>query len=226
MKEEYLNKSKLILENLKSSINSFFVLYDSLEETEDYQKQDLLRAIILFSCSGIDAIVKQLINDTLHHVIEHDEGAFNQFKKYTEDKIVLKNSNGINSKLLSELFTCENPKVILINALKRDLTQGSLQSVEELFKVGSYFNIESTKLESDRSGIEELRNIFVARNQITHEMDVDMSSPTIVRRHRDNNDVKNYSDHLINLSEKFINIVSEKLDDTEEVNEFEQVVSI
>ena len=90
-KEEYLNKSNAILISLKNTIESFYTLYNSLDDDKENQKQDLLRAIILFSCSGIDSIVKQLVNDTLDFVIEHDEGAFNQFKNYTEKKLILKN---------------------------------------------------------------------------------------------------------------------------------------
>ena len=177
MKEELLNKTNTILQSLQNTIDSFYNLYDSLDFDKGSQKQDLLRAIILFSCSGTDAIVKQLINDTLGYVIEHDEGAFNEFKSYTEKKLMIKNETGINAKLFAELFTCENPKKTLIDVLKKDLTSNSLQSADELLKVGSVFNIETAKLVNGRSEHDKLKNIFIARNQITHEMDVDMSSP-------------------------------------------------
>ena len=82
--KEQLSKSNAILQSLKNTIASFYDLFDTLSDDKEQQKQDLLRAILLFSCSGIDSIVKQLVNDALDYVIEHDEGAFNEFKKHTQ----------------------------------------------------------------------------------------------------------------------------------------------
>ncbi len=225
-KEEYLNKSKAILISLKNTIESFYTLYDSLDDDKETQKQDLLRAIILFSCSGIDSIVKQLVNDTLDYVIEHDEGAFNQFKNYTEKKLILKNEAGINSKLFAELFTCGNPKQTLIDVLKKDLTSNSLQSADELLKVGSVFNIETANLVNGKDEHEKLRKVFIVRNQITHEMDVDMTALDFKMRDRTYDEIKDYSEFIISFIEKFIELISEKLDDTSEVDEFEQIVSL
>ena len=134
-----LTKSNMILESLKNTINSFFNLYNISGNEEE--KQNILRAIIIFSCSGVDAIVKQLINDTLEYVIEHDEGAFNQFKQFSTKKI--QNKSETNYNLLTELLVSEHPRKILISSLKNELTQNSLQSAEELFRVASYFNIET-----------------------------------------------------------------------------------
>ena len=56
--------SKIILQTAKDTVESFFKMYEEIDDNEN-KKQDLLRAIILFSCSGIDAVIKQLINDAL-----------------------------------------------------------------------------------------------------------------------------------------------------------------
>ena len=225
-KEEYLNKSNAILISLKNTIESFYTLYNSLDDDKETQKQDLLRAIILFSCSGIDSIVKQLVNDTLDYVIEHDEGAFNQFKNYTEKKLILKNESGINSKLFAELFTCGNPKQTLADALKKDLTSNSLQSADELLKVGSVFNIETANLVNGKKEHEKLRKIFIVRNQITHEMDVDMTASDFKMRDRTYKEIKDYYEFIVSFIEKFIELISEKLDDTSKVDEFEQIISL
>ena len=94
MGNDMLTKSNMILESLKNTINSFFNLYNISGNEEE--KQNILRAIIIFSCSGVDAIVKQLINDTLEYVIEHDEGAFNQFKQFSTKKIQNKSETNYN----------------------------------------------------------------------------------------------------------------------------------
>ena len=211
-----LTKSNMILESLKNTINSFFNLYNISGNEEE--KQNILRAIIIFSCSGVDAIVKQLINDTLEYVIEHDEGAFNQFKQFSTKKI--QNKSETNYNLLTELLVSEHPRKILISSLKNELTQNSLQSAEELFRVASYFNIETKILEPNDK---ELKRIFKVRNQITHELDVDMDSKTFALRERNLKEVQGFSKHLLDLSEKFIELVSKMLSEKEEIDEEKQL---
>ena len=115
---------------------------------------------------------------------------------------------------------CENPRKILISVLKKELTQNSLQSAEELFRVASYFNIETKKLEPDDK---KLREIFKVRNQITHELDVDMTSSEFTLRNREKSKVKEYSDHLLKLSENFIKLVSAILIEKEAIDEVSQI---
>ena len=51
------------------------------------EQQDLLRAMLVFSCSGLDATVKQLVLDALPLVIDNDRGANDEFKKFVDRKI-------------------------------------------------------------------------------------------------------------------------------------------
>lgn len=66
--------------------NSFHSLfcerYKGGQDPEDLYEQDLLRAMLIFSCSGLDATLKQLVRDGLEHVISRDIGAQRQFAKY------------------------------------------------------------------------------------------------------------------------------------------------
>ena len=182
---------------------------------------------IVATANGVSARCKVTVtDDTLDYVIEHDEGAFNQFKNYTEKKLILKNEAGINSKLFAELFTCGNPKQTLIDVLKKDLTSNSLQSADELLKVGSVFNIGTANLVNGKEEHEKLRRVFIVSNQITHEMDVDMTALDFKMRDRTYEEINDYSEFIINFIEKFIELISEKLDDTSEVDEFEQIVSL
>ena len=45
-------------------------------------------------------------------------------------------------------------------------------------------------------------------------------------RDRTYEEINDYSEFIINFIEKFIELISEKLDDTSEVDEFEQIVSL
>lgn len=214
---ELTKQSKAILSSTKETIESFFEIYKGFEKekSSDEKNQDLLRAIILFSSSGIDAIVKKLINDTIATVINNDEGAAKQFKDFV-DKKIQENKNGINSKLLSELFTCDNPKEQLISVLKRDLTANSLQSAEELFKVASYFNIPTIELSIS---VDELKKIFKVRNQISHEMDVELNSVDFKRNKRTKKEAEEISKELLKLAEKFIFLIDIKISQNPKSND-------
>ena len=215
--EELTKQSKAILSSTRETVESLFEIYNNLEteKNSDEKNQDLLRAIILFSSSGVDAIVKRLINDTIDKIINNDEGATKQFKDFV-DKKIQENKNGINSKLLSELFTCDNPKEQLISVLKRDLTANSLQSAEELFKVASYFNIPTAAF-SIRA--DTLKEIFKVRNQISHEMDVELNSENFKRNKRTKKEAENISKELLKLAEEFISLIEEKIDQCPNKNE-------
>lgn len=184
--------SKIILQTAKDTVESFFKMYEEIDDNEN-KKQDLLRAIILFSCSGIDAVIKQLINDALETIIMIDDGAENNFKSFVEKKIK-NNIENNNSKLLSEIFTSDKkPKETLIQVLKKELTANSLQSAEELSRVASFFNIKTMN-------IEDIKKVFYVRNQITHEMDIDMDSENLNRRVRNKEQVKEYSRKIFELA--------------------------
>ena len=204
MNSNVTENTKKILRTVKKTALSFFEIYDDLEDKEEDKKQELLRAIILFSCSGIDAVVKQLINDSLENVINIDEGSDIMFKQFVEKKL-RENNDKYNSKLLSEIFTSDSkPKDTLIEVLKMELTKKSLQSAEELSKVASYFDIKTTN-------ISEIKEVFIARNQITHEMDINMQSKTLTRRTRKKEDVEKYYNTITNLAERYIKEVDKKI---------------
>ncbi len=200
--------SKIILQTAKDTVESFFEMYEEINDNEN-KKQDLLRAIILFSCSGIDAVIKQLINDALETIIIIDDGAENNFKSFVEKKIK-NNIENNNSKLLSEIFTSDKkPKETLIQVLKKELTANSLQSAEELSRVASFFNIKTMN-------IEDIKKVFYVRNQITHEMDIDMDSENLNRRVRNKEQVKEYSRKIFELAEHYIKDVDKKLQKKQE----------
>ena len=71
-------KSQQVLDTMVQNVEAFNSLLPKIED--DLTKQNIIRSIILFSCSGIDAVVKQIIHETLEMVIERDEGAQEQLK--------------------------------------------------------------------------------------------------------------------------------------------------
>jgi len=87
-------RAHLVHNQTIKALTNFHSLYEiTLESGEagDLEQansaQDLLRAMLLFACSGLDAVVKQLIEDSLHDVLQHDLGAQREFQKFVERRL-------------------------------------------------------------------------------------------------------------------------------------------
>ncbi len=193
-------KSKKILEAMEQNIEAFRGLLQIAQD--ELTKQNILRSIILFSCSGIDAIVKQLIIETLENVIERDEGAQEQLRKFVTRK--LKKNNEVDYTLFASLLTARDSRKNLINLLKQELTFDSLQSSEQLYKVAGYFNIATDSI-VDNQKKKILSEAFATRNRIVHQMDVDFDNKQnveIISHNED--DVENYYDTIRSVARNYI----------------------
>jgi RiboL-PSP-HEPN len=169
-------------------------------------QQDLLRAMLVFASSGLDSMVKQLVRDALPQIIEKDDGAMLMFSGQVE-KAIYKGQN-LNATLLTKAILSDSPRNTLIENLVSELTANSLQSAEELFRVGSYFNIASKDLTSDIDG---LKTIFRVRNQISHEMDINFNQPNRSRYPRKRDEMISYTNELFKVSNSFLQQVAKKL---------------
>jgi hypothetical protein len=144
------------------------------------EEQDLLRAALVFAAAGMDSMVKQLIRDALAAVVDGQPGAQLMFQQFIERQIV-RGGEDSGSRLLAEVLADRQPRAKLIQLLVYSLTSGSLQSHEEVMRVGAHFDIPSATLVPD---VPRLQSVFRARNEIVHEMDVDFAQPNRNRRPR------------------------------------------
>ncbi len=199
-------KSQKILDTLKLNIDTFRRLFN--QEEDDLTRQNLLRSMILFSCSGIDAVVKQLILETLDSVIERDIGAQNQLKSFVAKKI--KKNSDTNYSLIAEILVTKNSRAFLIDMLKSELSFDSLQSSDQLYKVAGFFNIPTNRIirENDK---EILKRVFDTRNKIVHQMDLNLEDDEIESCVHDINTVEVFYNTIVTVSTSFINEVNEKL---------------
>lgn len=197
-----LEKSSLILKECSITLNSILKIYDEVHN-EPSEKEDLLRAMFVFASGGLDSLIKQAIKDALALVIENNEGAAKMFTEYVEKDIqtTKKGDNMvINSKLLAQLLTSENPREELKNRLIYDLTSNSLQSKDQILKIASYFDIASNSIVDNFS---TLNTIFLERNKIIHEMDINFDGDNS-RNSRNKDQVLTYINYLLQIGEKFI----------------------
>lgn len=130
-------------------------------------EEDLLRAALVFTGAGLDATLKQLIRDTLPILLGSNRQAHEKFESFTTDR--LGTGEIADTKMIARYLTSPNPRVRLIEDYIYALTGSSLQSAEEVQKTAGALGIDDQSLRQRISG---LKSLFVARNQISHELDL------------------------------------------------------
>jgi hypothetical protein len=218
-----LNHAILIHNQAMAAIANFHRLYVESQKTTTgsatHDEQDLLRAMLLFACSGLDAVVKQLIQDALEMVLRHDEGAQREFKKFAERRLKktsteddrdrgMPGQNSPDVSFLAELLVSFDPRSLLISTLTNTLVSDSLQSRDQLLKVAAHFALTKDEVMANDKITKEA---FDARNQIAHEMDVDLQNGK-GRRERDYTTMVCWCENISEVSRSFIEKAASKME--------------
>ena len=112
---EALRNSHIILAGAYDAATSFLNLFEETRRarqakgTPTDKEQDLLRAMLVFACAGLDSMLKQLIRDALKLVIDQSEGAQLQFKSFIEKR--LSRQGNLDPKFLSEVLVEKIPEM-------------------------------------------------------------------------------------------------------------------
>lgn len=202
----------IILCNAHDTSGSFLDIFETTRKSRGArgaatdEEQDLLRAMLAFASAGLDSMVKQLIEDSLRAVIDQSRGAAESFKSFIEKRLY--KGEEIDHRLIAEVLCDAQPRDWLITVLVRDLTSGSLQSTEAVFRAGSFFDIPSKNLCRDAAA---LTRVFRARNEIVHEMDVDFGQPNRNRRSRRKQAMIDHTELVFSIAKAFLSNVDDKL---------------
>jgi len=200
-----LNNSHTIIQGAFDAASSFLILFEetakntSAKGAPKDKEQDLLRAMLVFACAGLDSMLKQLVRDALGSVIDSKEGANIQFKRYVEKR--LSRQGTLDQKFLSEVLTRTNPRDALVEELVNELTSKSLQSKNQILRTASYFDIESSRITSKSKSLDA---IFQCRNQISHELDVDFEQESRYRRPRQKETMIEYTKDVLELANNIL----------------------
>jgi len=156
----------------ESFLNSFMQVRKdrNAQGTPTDNEQDLLRAMLVFACSGLDSMIKQLIKDALPKVIDQNEGAEVSFRSFIERKI--SKDQKLNFEVMALSLTSKSPREQTLKRFIDELTQDSLQSKDQVFQITSVFDIPSTTISTTPN---DLRDVFLVRNRIIHELDINFS---------------------------------------------------
>lgn len=221
-----LKNTQIVFQHAVNSVSSFYTIYQKLRKgrgagSTTHEEQDLLRAMLVFACSGLDAVVKQLIKDSLPDIINLDiegKGARQEFQKFVERRMKRVNNNEIDEKIpsvdtnfIAQIITSDKPKTMLFNFLQSHLLSDSLQSRDQLLKVAAHFAITKDQVLKDFG---MTKDVFEVRNDIIHEMDVDLSGKAKgqKKRHgRGESDMVKYCVNILNIGVCFINVIAERI---------------
>lgn len=207
-----VNKAYAVLLNARKVANSFKELFEWSRKsrksagTSTDQEQDLLRAMLTFASSGLDAMVKQLIKDALPKIVQSNEGAHGAFVEYIERRLKREGDKSVS--LIATLIADKSPRDRLIRDWVKSLTDDSMQSFEQLSKVAASFDIPTITLTNQP---EKVKNVFKIRNQISHEMDIDFSKNNRSRRPRARKEMVKATEELFDIANNFLAAVDKRL---------------
>lgn len=215
-------RAVLVLQTAHESADALLKAYDLVREqrgrprgmTTD-NEQDLLRSMLVMAAAGLDATVKQLIQDGLPYLLTVDEKAQNSFEKFVVRRLggegpVAGTSSGV--RLVAMALTSVSPQKRLIAEYVDHLIGGSLQSTESLFEI-------SAALGADPNSIglipDELAPIFATRNKIIHELDINLFAHLRTRNLRSQRDMIQHTNRLFNFASRLLKSVSSRLPPSE-----------
>jgi hypothetical protein len=204
-------RAVLILETAHESAGALLSAYDLARQqrgrprgmTTDAE-QDLLRSMLVMAGAGLDATVKQLVQDALPALLHVDDKAQNSFEKFVARRLSPEaggGGQGAGIRLLASALVSPSPQRRLISEYVDSLTGGSLQSSESLFEVAA-------ALGADPSGVgikpHELAPIFQIRNKIIHELDVNLSAHLRTRNLRAQSTMVSHTNRIFILAASLV----------------------
>jgi hypothetical protein len=203
---ETMDDAHRVLLGAHSACDAFYEAFNraGAPDAPSDHEQDLLRAMVVFASAGLDSVVKQLVVDSLPTVVVSDVEAREQARTYVERRIKAADS----SRLLSRALVADSARDYLIEVLVGDIRSGSLQSVDELSRAASCFAIPAVEVIDD---VEALRAAFHARNQISHEMDVDFATAPSIRRQRGRDELERHANTILLAANRTFERVGERL---------------
>jgi hypothetical protein len=137
-----LHNAHLVLIHTRSTANSFLDAFQTGRRgpgAPTDQEYDLLRAMLVFACSGLDSTVKHAIREALPAVIDRVPRAEDNFRDFVQEQFSV--DGRPTNRLLATVLTADSPRRALVDHLVRDLTASSLQSKDQILRAGSFFDI-------------------------------------------------------------------------------------
>ncbi len=175
------------------------------------EEQDLLRAMLVMAAAGLDGMLKQLIRDTVPRLVSIDDDVRANLEKYVTRQIKAESidvDSQRGAKFLGRILAAASQQGQVIEEWIAHLTGGSLQSPAELQQIAQAFALPAKDIPLDNPS---LSNVFRVRNNIIHELDMDLSGKRRKRNIRRQTDMIKHTNELLKLGSGFVKHVSKKL---------------
>lgn len=213
-RKEATRTASLILEHSVDSANSLWAAYDLARVnrgkprgiTTD-QEQDLLRAMVIAAASGLDACLKRLIRDCLPTLIQSTE-VNEAFERFVQ-RHLQSGELTFSTKVLAKVLASPDPQLHLIERYVYDLTGDSLQSSDQLMRACAALGADRKACVGNEV---EVKAIFAARNQMIHELDMNLEHPIRKRRVRKQEIMKGYAERLLAISRAIVKDVDDRIE--------------
>jgi hypothetical protein len=217
-KSALLSKSAAIFEYTHASASSLVSAFDDAKAKRGNprgvltdQEQDILRASLVMCCAGVDAALKQAIRDCFEHLLDCNRQVREGFEKFIRKRIggegdVLEVASG--AKFLSLILADREPRARLIEEYIRELTGDSLQSVDEILRTTAALGLDNKALALE---VSRIKDIFLIRNKIIHELDLDLDAPKRKRRVRSQTDLLDNSDFMLAVIKRVLEALDKTL---------------
>jgi hypothetical protein len=171
--------------------------------------------MLVFAAAGLDSLLKQLMRDALHSLAAQDPAVQGELETFVTrqirvDEATLGDTTS-GRKFLAEVLVTPAPLSRITEKYIRDITGESLQSAPQLFRAVKALGLSPDSLELDAG---QLKEIFDARNQIIHEMDIRLEAKkkkSRTRRSRTIEDMTRKAEHLLEVGQRVIEAVDGKL---------------
>jgi len=224
LKSRKLEAARLIWQKAQASAVAFIKTFEEKRSgktagTSSDAEQDLLRAAVVFSGAGLDAVVKQLLRDAGEALLtpaflDSSDGkpllreVSRRLRVSAPEEDADAPGEG-KTRLLARAILSGSPRSVVCQDLIGAVTGDSLQSVEQLSRVCGLFGLSRSECVQPREA--ELRSALGTRNEIVHEMDIDLGIANRKRRPRRRDEVTVHVRILLETAKRFLETADKRL---------------
>ncbi len=218
--QEPTAKAHTVFEHARDSVEGFLDAFEVIRKAQGktvgrtgHTDQDQLRAALVFAAAGLDSTLKELIRGTVRHLALFDTGVRKELETFVSRQL---RGNGddpetsFGSKFLARVLISDVPLDGVIEEYVLDLTGSSLQSADQVIKTLKALGVDPQKVIAD---VSELKSIFSIRNQIIHELDVNLRAQRGQRNRNDRGivEMKAYANTLLDVAHMTLEAIEAKL---------------
>jgi hypothetical protein len=171
-------------------------------------EMDLLRSAIVFAGAGLDTSLKELIRCGLPKVIITNELARSKFEDFASEHLGSKRGVIDIAALGAVLTSPDGARGALLKRYARALTGDSLQSAMQVSNASGALGISDSALRKRMTEGSTLDQMFRARNQIVHELDLTSTGP----RFRKIDTTEQWVHEALSVGQEIINAVAGEIE--------------